>query len=87
MAVLYLANKQSDLTTCLQGMQPEDHLVLSGDAVYFLVNNVFPENVSTLQSDLHARGLDSYLPKHINNIDYSDLVKLCVSYATIVTWS
>lgn len=87
------------LSTCLRYIQPNDSILLAGDAVNCLLQIQWQQrlasvNLFVLQDDIQARGLQprvEAIAEHMSAeffhiIDYSDFVEQSLKHNKVITW-
>lgn len=82
---LHMCNQQQQLAQVLELLQPQDALLLCGDAAYGFARALQTQaRLFVLDEDAQARGLQ--LPQSITRLDYAQFVRLCIEYAQVISW-
>ena len=82
-------HQSSQYPLCLSLVQPQDDLILLGDALYGLLNPqlTFPNPVFGLREDWQLRFNTTAPPAHLQLIEYADWVALSLKHPQSVAWS
>lgn len=87
MAVLFIVNRASALTSCLATAEPSDTVLLIEDGVFGAIGAESTRGqLAALEPDLRARGLLGRIAAGVRVISDADFVDLATTHAPLVTW-